>query len=547
MPQSPDVSNTVVPATHRQAAPRSRSRRVGLVSDGAGPSLVTENDELRRKRILGAALFLACTFAVFLLWSLGGNSVNYNTLTRGSLVVRGGIAAAVAAYVRRKGIARRNLLAAEYLLFGGCIALTLLNQYFLNLHDLRGHQPIAAVASIKNGVLATVILMVIYGILIPNNAQATTRVVIPVALAQAAVLALVVIHPDVKDEVEVIRKNEHFGMNAIFLAVGAGLSIYGSWLLNGLRTQLHEARKYGQYKLGRKLGSGGMGDIYLAEHALLKRPCALKLIKPESSANPTALARFELEVQSTARLAHHNTVEIYDYGHTEDGTFYYVMEYLRGMGLGDLVRVYGPMHPGRMIYLMRQACAGLYEAHLLGLVHRDIKPANIFVACVGGETDVAKVLDFGLVRPTRGPEADSFTAEHTVSGTPHFMSPEQALGSKAIDPRSDIYALGCLMYHALTGRPPFSGDSAMAVMTAHARDAAPPPSTLRPDLAPDLEAVVLRCLAKSPADRFPTARALSDALAECRCAATWGPDLADAWWKSSSLLESVGPAVVDQS
>ena len=150
-----------------------------------------------------------------------------------------------------------------------------------------------------------------------------------------------------------------------------------------------------------------MGEVYLAEHQLLKRPCASKLIKPEAGADPIALARFEREVQSAARLSHPNTIEIYDYGHTDDGTFYYVMEYLRGLSLADLVRRAGPLPPGRVIYLFRQVCAGLAEAHALGLVHRDLKPANVFVAVRGGESDVAKVLDFGLVKLTRDPAPPS--------------------------------------------------------------------------------------------------------------------------------------------
>ena len=155
-----------------------------------------------------------------------------------------------------------------------------------------------------------------------------------------------------------------------------------------------------------------MGEVYLAEHQLLKRPCALKLIKPEAGADPIALARFEREVQSAARLAHPNTIEIFDYGHTDDGTFYYVMEYLQGMSLADLVRQDGPLPPGRVIYLFRQVCAGLAEAHGLGLVHRDLKPANIFVAVRGGESDVAKVLDFGLVKLTKDPDAAELTERH---------------------------------------------------------------------------------------------------------------------------------------
>src|SRR5262249_13233174 len=181
---------------------------------------------------------------------------------------------------------------------------------------------------------------------------------------------------------------------------------------------------------------------------------------------------FEREVQSAARLSHPNTIEIYDYGHTDDGTFYYVMEYLEGLSLSDLVRQAGPLPPGRVIYLFRQVCAGLAEAHVLGLVHRDLKPANVFVAVRGGESDVAKVLDFGLVKLTKDPGAVALTADMTVSGTPLFMAPEQVIADHSLDARADIYALGAMMYYALTARPPFAGDSDFAVMMAHARDPA---------------------------------------------------------------------------
>ena len=312
--------------------------------------------------------------------------------------------------------------------------------------------------------------------------------------------------------------------------MATALAIYGSFLLNGLRTELHEARKFGQYQLVRKLGEGGMGEVYLAEHALLKRPCALKLIKPEAGADPIALARFEREVQSAARLAHPNTIEIYDYGHTDDGTFYYVMEYLQGLSLADLVSQAGPLPPGRVIYLFRQVCAGLAEAHGLGLVHRDLKPANVFVAVRGGESDVAKVLDFGLVKLTRGPGAAELTGDMTVSGTPLYMAPEQAVGDRSLDARADIYALGVMMYHALTGQPPFTGENAFAIMMAHGRDPVVPPSQLRPDVPADLERVILLCLAKKPDERYRSVQDLGEALAACTSAADWDQKKADRWW-----------------
>jgi serine/threonine-protein kinase len=308
------------------------------------------------------------------------------------------------------------------------------------------------------------------------------------------------------------------------------LAIYGSFLTNGLRTELQQARKLGQYRLVRKLGEGAMGEVYLAEHQLLKRPCAVKLIRPGADPDQIALARFEREVQSAARLAHPNTIEIYDYGRTDDGTFYYVMEYLRGLSLFEVVRQGGPLPPGRVIYLFRQICAGLAEAHALGLVHRDMKPANVLVAVRGGESDIAKILDFGIVKLTRDPDAPELTIDRSIHGTPMFMAPEQAMADSSLDARADIYALGGMMYFALTGRPPFGGASPIAVMMAHVRDPIVPPSRHRPDLPEDLERVVLRCLEKQPGSRFPTVEVVGAALAACHSAADWGPYRADAWW-----------------
>ncbi len=235
-------------------------------------------------------------------------------------------------------------------------------------------------------------------------------------------------------------------------------------------------------------------------------------------------------MQSAARLTHPNTIEIYDYGRTDDGTFYYVMEYLRGLSLYELVRRAGPLPPGRVIYLFRQICAGLAEAHALGLVHRDMKPANVLVAVRGSESDIAKVLDFGIVKLTQDPGAAALTVERSVPGTPMFMAPEQAMGDSSLDARADVYALGGMMYFALTGRPPFAGASPVAVMVAHVRDPVVPPSRHCPGLPEGLERVVLRCLAKQPGDRFPTVKALGDDLAACPSAADWGPNRANAWW-----------------
>jgi serine/threonine-protein kinase len=314
----------------------------------------------------------------------------------------------------------------------------------------------------------------------------------------------------------------------LLLAVG---STFGAHMISRLRREAVEARQLGQYHLLRRLGTGGMGEVYLAEHQLLKRPCAVKLIQPGHAADPRAQARFEREVRLTARLSHPNTVDVYDYGRAEDGTYYYVMEYLRGLSLDELVERYGPLPPERAVYLLQQVCGALSEAHAAGLIHRDIKPSNIFAARRGGIDDMAKLLDFGLVRPVATDHSAHLSAKGQILGTPLFMSPEQATSSQELDGRGDLYSLGAVAYYLLTGRPPFEGDDGIVVMIAHARDPVVPPSRVHPGIPEDLERVVLRCLAKHPDERFADAQGLERALGHCACAGKWDQDLAARWWR----------------
>ncbi len=269
-----------------------------------------------------------------------------------------------------------------------------------------------------------------------------------------------------------------------------------------------------------------MGEVHLAEHQLMKRPVAIKLIKPSKAADPVSLARFEREVRATAQLSHWNTIEIFDYGHTDDGTFYYVMEYLPGKSLADLVSQHGPLAPSRVVWLLEQTCEALAEAHSLGLIHRDIKPGNIFAAERGGVFDVAKLLDFGLAKPATSNGDMNLTQEGSITGSPLFMAPEQATGDGTPDARSDIYALGAVGYYLLTSHPPFEADNPVKVLLAHAQQTVKPPSQLQPGIPADLERIILRCLAKNPDDRFPDVNSLATALREsslhgaldsCRC------------------------------
>ncbi len=508
--------------------------------EGSLASLAGETDTLRRKRLLAAAVFLAATLGLLCSWVFASD--NPGTLTVegsryslrvGLIALRCLLATVVAGLLASEvSLTRKQLRVIEHVLFLGLTLLFAASLYFVGLDLMRRgpeYTPII-LAFVKDAVIQMMALMMIYGTLIPNPPAAAARTLGAMFVITVVSAMLLRFHPDVAPVIAQLTAAEEAGSNILFLGIGAALAIYGAYLVNGLRTELHQARKLGQYQLGEKLGEGGMGEVYLAEHQLLKRPCALKLIKPDVNTNPIALARFEREVQAAAMLSHPNTIEIFDYGHTDDGTFYYVMQYLPGLTVSDLVHKAGPMPPGRAIYIMRQVCGALAEAHRYGLVHRDLKPANILVAILGGKCDFAKVLDFGLVKLTTAPDAPQLTADYTVSGTPQYMSPEQATATKEVDGRADIYSLGAILYFMLTGRPPFEGTNPTELMIAHARDPVVPPSHHRPEVPADLEAVVLRCLAKKPGDRYPDARALAAALAACACAGDWNDEKADQWW-----------------
>ena len=300
-----------------------------------------------------------------------------------------------------------------------------------------------------------------------------------------------------------------------------------SAVLYGLRREVRDARKLGQYTLGEKLGEGGMGVVYRASHAMLRRPTAIKLLAHGGDAS---LARFEQEVQLLAGLSHPNIVTVHDYGRTVDGSFYFAMELLDGMDLEKLVSSDGPQPPERVIHIVRAVARGLHEAHEVGLVHRDIKPANVFVCRRWGEPDAVKVLDFGLAKNHADPRA-SVTAHDVVLGTPLYIAPEALNGQSPVDARSDIYSLGAVAYYMLTGEPVFTGHSLVEVCARHLHSAPVAPSERvgRP-LPADLEAIVLRCLAKPAGDRYPSAAELERALAASSVANDWSAERARDWW-----------------
>ena len=304
-----------------------------------------------------------------------------------------------------------------------------------------------------------------------------------------------------------------------------------------LRHDVSEARAMGSYRLEEKLGSGGMGEVWRASHHTLARPAAIKLIGAEAlaSATPDEIEslrrRFELEAQATASLGSPHTVALYDYGVSEDGRFYYVMELLDGLDFDRLVRMHGPLPPARAAFLLAQACESLAEAHARGMVHRDIKPSNLYACRLGGRHDFVKVLDFGLVSNARisAESNPRLTTGAVALGTPPFMSPEMVMG-QPVDARSDLYALGCVAYWLITGTEVFSGRSGVEIMSLHAHAPPEPPSQRVPGIPATLEAVVMTCLEKSPAARPASATAVSAALASVALQPPWGEAQAAAWW-----------------
>ncbi|HBP22963.1 MAG TPA: serine/threonine protein kinase [Planctomycetes bacterium] len=337
-----------------------------------------------------------------------------------------------------------------------------------------------------------------------------------------------------------------------------GLAVVPALILQrisrSLSEQRHALEDLGTYELVEPLGRGGMGEVWRAEHRLLKRPAAIKVIRPQRMEGSTPaerenlVARFEREATTTASLRSPHTIDLYDFGVTEDRAFYYVMELLEGVDLEQLIRAIGPLPPARAVFLLRQVCASLAEAHARGMVHRDLKPANIMVCRMGLQTDFIKVLDFGLVRAVEDAkerERVDLTGADAIVGTPAFMAPEQAQGGE-VTARSDVYALGCVAYWLVTGELVFEQTKALAMILDHVKTEPTPPSKrLERLLPPDLEDLILQCLAKEPADRPASAQELIHRLEALELGESWTAEQSDAWW--AEFLPPGGTVPADPS
>lgn len=529
---SPDVSGEPTQRGKAEAAGSPRGKKPSfsplpnLLSDSE--SLSGEIQEVLRRRLRIVAILLFIGYVSFMLSVFVTGRLN--TPGEPFLFLVHAVMTATTAFVAWRLCVRcrhfeSHLRFIEFVLFGGSAVLfttfTIVQILYAVSHR---YPPVVAPP--------WMLLIFTYALLVPNTwrrALAVTSVfaVIPIAILTVSAWTV----PNFEDVARLSDSAAGIVLrHALMLSLSTATGVFGVASTRHLRAQAYEARRLGQYRLKEPLGEGGMGAVYVAEHVMLKRPCAIKLIQPGKAADTRALARFEREVRSTAHLSHWNIVEIYDYGETEEGTFYYVMEYLPGLNLSEIVDQFGPMSSARTLDFMEQTASALSEAHAAGMIHRDIKPANIYAAQRGSRFDVAKLLDFGLVSSTEKAVEDfALTREGTITGSPSFLSPEQALGDRP-DERSDIYSLGAVAYFLLTGRPPFERETMMKTIMAHVHDEPPPPSQ-HVEVDAELQAVVLRCLQKDPQARYQTADELLVDLQKCAIHGQWNREAARQWWE----------------
>ncbi len=327
-----------------------------------------------------------------------------------------------------------------------------------------------------------------------------------------------------------------------YLILGA-TSYLTSRTLYGLRKSVHSAKRLGNYLIKKELGRGGMGTVYLAEHALMCRLTAVKVLTVSDGESDTSLRRFEQEVQLSAHLTHPNTISIYDYGLSGGNVFYYAMEYLNGLDLQAFVERFGPLGPARVVHVLEQVCGSLGEAHAKGIIHRDIKPSNIFLTQRGGLYDFVKVLDFGLAKQVKQGGDVGLTKSGMLFGTPRYIAPEAIYGSEKNDARADLYNLGGVAYWLLTGQPPFASSSSVELLVDHVKTVPERPSTLcELPIPAELDDIVMKCLQKKPDDRFQCAGELKAALAQVPLTTRWDVEMAHEWWGLHGLLSE--PVVV---
>ena len=496
---------------------------------GVGVALDTAESRTFLQQRLATLVGMLCIY-VTLIFAVGGSLMDLAETGPGPsggrrILIDIGVAALLA--LTWLGLRLRKLTLNQLVLFDtafttGSGAMLAAVMYFT---DVWPHTALAHVLAITH-------VLVARAALVPSSAPRT------LSLGAFATFPIALITFEVATRTGVASASPLFSTSMVVAggAIAVGSSSAVSSVVYGLRAKVREASHLGQYTIEKKLGEGGMGVVFKAHHALLRRPTAVKLLPPEK-AGAENLVRFEREVQITATLTHPNTIAVYDYGRTPGGVLYYAMEYVDGISLQHLVEAHGPQPPGRVIHLLRQVCGSLYEAHCAGLVHRDVKPMNILLSHRGQVADLVKVVDFGLVKVIGSSVGVSAPDAKTVAGTPLYMSPEAILSPEEVGARTDIYALGAVAYFLLTGTPPFAGKTTAEIFAKHV-EATPelPSARLGRAVPADLEAVILSCLTKYPSQRPTDARRLDAMLAACVDAGTWTTEEARTWWEEHSPL-----------
>jgi len=429
-----------------------------------------------------------------------------------------------------------QLRVLEVLVFGVVMLDLAAQTYVLGVADLSA--PGATSSTWNATLLRFALLMIAYGIFVPNRLwRAITGVLVIGTTPLLTAFLIRVQHPELQAAFDAAAAQRPFD-TALLLGAAAGVAVFAAFLTGNLFDYAYAQRRQMFYDLEERIGSGGMGEVWRARHRTLARPTALKLIREDKIANVDAdeahrvLQRFEREAKATAALRSPHTIDVYDFGVTGDGHFFYAMEYLEGLDLETLVNKFGPLPAERAIHFLLQACDSLADAHDAGLTHRDVKPANLFLSRLGTSGDYIKVLDFGLVQIEEQVSAsERLTAEGTTSGTPAFMAPEMAVGQDVVDGRSDLYALGAVAYWLLTGKYVFEADGGVAMIVEHVKTKPTPPSERSELPIPaELEDIVMKCLEKKPEDRFQNARDLAAALAAVPLDTPWTPVRAASWW-----------------
>ncbi len=424
----------------------------------------------------------------------------------------------------------------------GTAALLLSAHASISLGQALQHGSAAVLASLPlREALIFSFLVVIYGIFIPNTIGRAAAVTFPLAGLMPTAFFFTFLTEVPSRELDPFF-NTSLTESLAFLSGAAVISVGAATLISMYQRSAIDARDLGLYSLKKRIGQGGIGEVWPAEHQMLARPAAIKIVRPEILKEEAGdsddrvertLKRFEREAQATASLRSPHTVELYDFGRTAAGVFYYVMEFLDGLDLDTLVEQHGPTSPERTVFLLQQACESLGDAHSHGLIHRDVKPANLYACRMGLADDFLKVLDFGLVKDQREPEGSlKLTIQEATTGTPAFMPPEMAVGSEDIDARSDIYSLGCVAYWMLTGQTVFDQTNPVAMAIDHVKTEPDPPSIRTEIEVPaELDEIILKSLAKRPEDRYQTAIEFKDALEGCPLPSQWSQKRASEWWR----------------